>query len=74
MKTQTAADLYPAISRAKTASGFTLVELLLALAIGAVIGVSVYNIFWSAIAMSVDDDVGSQIFTQQSHELIQFIF
>jgi prepilin-type N-terminal cleavage/methylation domain-containing protein len=31
--------------------GFTLVELLLGLAIAAIIGVSVYNIFWSAVKL-----------------------
>jgi prepilin-type N-terminal cleavage/methylation domain-containing protein len=37
----------------KRLNGFTIVELLLGLAIGAIIGVSVYNMFWSA--MKLDD-------------------
>jgi prepilin-type N-terminal cleavage/methylation domain-containing protein len=35
----------------KHRKGFTLVELLLGLAIGAIIGVSVYNMFWSAVKL-----------------------
>ncbi len=37
----------------KSRKGFTIVELILALAITAIIGVSVYNIFWTA--MKLDD-------------------
>ncbi len=35
----------------KRSNGFTLVELLLGLAIGAIIGVSVYNMFWASLKL-----------------------
>jgi len=37
--------------RVKYPNGFTLVELLLGLAIGAIIGVSVYNMFWASLKL-----------------------
>ena len=44
-------NLNPAVN--KDLDGFTLVELLLGLAISAIIGLSIYNMFWSA--MKLDD-------------------
>ena len=35
----------------KNSRGFTLIELLLGLAIAAIIGVCVYNMFWSAVKL-----------------------
>ena len=43
--------MLPMLQRKRICTAFTLVELLLGLAIAAIIGVTVYNIFWSAVRL-----------------------